>query len=483
MAKAFTEIPANLLVPGQYQEIDNSLAGETSEIKKVLLIGVKSKIGKAEVGKPIRIISTSKANEDFGFGSPLAIMTDSFLQSNKVEQLYALALQEPDNGVAWKKEFTVETTSIKSGTIKILINDKSVLIKVNEDDTAEKICASLVAACNSLENNPLESTVDTDEPTKFSVASIVKGVSGNANSVSFISQTLGVKINEGTVTEGVGFSDISKLADMLGSQRWNYIVFDFDDDISIKILADELESRYSATRQIGGRAFIAISGDVKTMLEKAKKINSPHICLIPRGKDNYFLPCQWTASFAAAACRVLADDPSANTYDTKVKGLAQKFEYDFDTRQKLLEAGIATWRLDPTGSVLIERLTTSYTQNADGGRDTSYLDIQVVETVDAVRSYINAEAKKRFKKWKLTSTDENFGAGAKVMTPGIWRSFLADLYQTVFIGEKNWCQDFEGYKASISVEVKAGNKTRLEYMHQPVLIGQFLIGAGLNQFK
>ena len=62
------------------------------------------------------------------------------------------------------------------------------------------------------------------------------------------------------------------------------------------------------------------------------------------------------------------------------------------------------------------------------------------------------------------------GAGAKVMTPGIWRSFLADLYQTVFIGEKNWRQDFEGYKSSIHVEVKSGNKTRLEYIHQPVRV-------------
>ena len=135
------------------------------------------------------------------------------------------------------------------------------------------------------------------------------------------------------------------------------------------------------------------------------------------------------------------------------------------------------------GTVLIERLVTSYTENSDGGRDTSYLDIQVVETVDAVRTYINAEARKRFKRWKLASTEENFGAGAKVMTPGIWRSFLADLYQTVFIGQKNWCQDFESYKASLHVEVKKGSKTRLEYIHQPVLIGQFLIGAGLNQFK
>jgi hypothetical protein len=33
------------------------------------------------------------------------------------------------------------------------------------------------------------------------------------------------------------------------------------------------------------------------------------------------------------------------------------------------------------------------------------------------------------------------------------------------------------------VEVKKGSKTWLEYLHQPNLIGQFYIGAGLLQFK
>ena len=133
--------------------------------------------------------------------------------------------------------------------------------------------------------------------------------------------------------------------------------------------------------------------------------------------------------------------------------------------------------------MLIERLVTSYTENTDGGRDTSYLDVQVTETVDAVRTYINAEAKKRFKAWKLAGTEENFGAGAKVMTPGVFRSFLAELYGEVFIKEKQWCQDFDAYMKSIVVEVKAGSKTRLEYSHRPSLIGQFYIGAGLLQFK
>ncbi len=489
MAIAFTQIPANLLVPGQYQEIDNSLAGETGDIKTALIVALKTKTGKAAEGVPVNVLTASAAADACGYGSPAALMAEAFLSVNKIEKLYLLPVAEPTAGTAWKKEYTIQAARAAAGSVHFLINGRGVWAPVSEGQSADKIAAAIVAACNGLENNSVEAAIDSGDNTKIIFSSVYKGAYGNVNTVTVQSQAVGVSVTKGAVTAGTGVADLSKLPQWLGSKRWNYIVFDFDDEASIKLLAEELESRYSATRQIGGRAFITLSGvlgsatEAGSILAQAVKVNSPHICLIPRKKDDATLPCIWAARFAAAACRILADDPSANTYDAKVEGLAADGEFSFNERQKLLETGVATWRLDPMGTVLIERLVTSYTENSDGGRDTSYLDIQVVETVDAVRTYINAEAKKRFKSWKLASTEENFGAGAKVMTPGIWRSFLADLYQTVFIGQKNWCQDFESYKASLRVEVKKGSKTRLEYIHQPVLIGQFLIGAGLNQFK
>lgn len=488
MAIAFTQIPANLLVPGQYQEVDNSLAGEQGEIKKVLIVAVKSAIGTAMPGKPVHIISASQAAKAVGYGSPASIMAQAFLELNKVEQLYILPIEEPSEGTVWKKEYIVTARNTKEGLVVVSINGKLVNVRVAAGATANQITASIIAACNSIENNPVQATVDSNNQAKIVFSSICKGKGGNKNTLMVTPEALGVTISNEITTEGTGTVDLSTLPAMLGEKRWNYIIFDFDDEQNIKLLATELDSRYSATRQIGGRAVITLSGDIGStstkgsLLEQASKINSPHICLIPRG-NNVQLPCEWASRFVAATCRILADDPSANTYDTKVKGLYALTIYDFDTRQKLLEAGIATWRVDSAGTVLVERLVTSYTENSDGGRDTSYLDIQVIETVDALRTYINAEAKKRFKTWKLANTNENFGAGAKVMTPAIWRSFLAGLYQTVFIQEKNWCQDFKNYKESIYVDVKKDSKTWLEYTHQPVLIGQFLIGAGLNQFK
>jgi len=482
------QIPANLLVPGQYQEIDNSLAGAQGDIKKALMVGYKLPSSEAESGKPINVLEGFKAHQLFGYGSPAAIMAETFLALNKVEELYVLPIPEPEAGTAWKKRFTVSASNAEPGAVGIAINGQFFEAAVAAGADAQAVAAAIAARINSELTLPVIAEVDTEHPESIVVMCNVKGTVGNSNSVNIEATAPGVTVEEGAATAGTGVTNIKPFLAGLGETRYNFFASDFSDAKNIKDCSDELESRYGATRQIGGRMYVALAGplgsktEAGSMLCKAKDANSPHIVLLPRS-NNPDLPCAWAAAWCASACRILADDPAANTYDTKVTGLIGGQDFSFWERQKLLEAGIATYRLDTTGNVLIERLVTSYTENTDGGRDTSYLDVQVPETVDAVRTYINAEAKKRFKTWKLASTEENFGSGAKVMTCGVWRSYLCELYSEAFIKAKQWCQDFEGYKKSILVEIKKDSKTRLEYSHQPNLIGQFYIGAGLLQFK
>ncbi|MDR0585352.1 MAG: phage tail sheath protein [Treponema sp.] len=487
MAIPFTQIPDALLVPGQYQEVDNSLAGSVSEIKKTLIVAYKSAAGTAPAGTPARALSDLKAAALFGPGSPAAILAKIFLALNKVEECWVLPVDAPGAATPWQKTFTVAVASAQQGAAAITVNGEKIdSAAIATGANAAAVAAAIVARINSEMWLPVEA--ETGEGGAFVIKSVVAGAGGNANTVTVVSEAAGVTITEGAVTAGAQTANIKPLFANLGNVRYHYFVYDFSDAANIAALGEELVSRFGAMRQIGGRAFVALSGalgsvsEPGTILAQAAAVNNPHIVLVPR-MENPRLPGEWAARWCAIACRILADDPAANTYDLTVSGLASDKEIDADTRQIMLMAGIATYRLDATGTVLIERLVTSYTENTDGGRDTSYLDIQVPETVDAVRTYINAEAKKRYKTWKLAGTEENFGSGAKVMTAGIFRSFLCELYQAIFIKEKRWCQDFDGYKNSLIVEIKSGSKTWLEYSHQPNLIGQFYIGAGLLQFK
>ena len=477
----FTQIPSALLVPGQYNEIDNSLAGSAGEIKRALIIAYKSSAGTAEAGTPVRVLAEAKAAALFGHGSPAACMASAFLEINKIEECWVLPVEAPKAATPWVKKFSIHAASVQQGAVAITINGTKLdAAAISAGSDAVAVAAAILARINSDLTSPV--LAEALGGSEFAVKSVVPGSQGNDNTVVITSEAFGLTITEGSVTSGTQTANLKPLLKKLGSVRYNYIASDFNDADNISALAAELTDRYTALRQIGGRAFIALSGNIEAVLKQAQTVNNPHIVLVPRG-ENPQLPAEWSARWCAAASRILADDPAANTYDLAVPGLHSKLEIEFYTRQSLLMAGVATFRTDATGDVLIERLVTTYTENTDGGRDTSYLDVQVTETVDAIRTSINATAKKRYKTWKLASTKENFGSGAKVMTVGIFRSFLCELYQEIFIKQNRWCQDFDGYKNSLLIEVRKGSKTWLEYSHQPNLIGQFLIGSGLTQFK
>lgn len=490
MAISFSEIPASLLVPGQYQEIDSSLAGSVSDVKKALMIGTMSASGSATAGKAVQIRSADKAKKLFGNGSPAAIMAEEFLSHNTTEELYVLPVAEPDAGLKWNRSFVVAAKDAQAGSVQITVNGKEINAAVSGGASASAVASAITATINGEENCPVEAeVVENSENNKISVklTAVVKGITGNYNTVSITSAASGVTITAENAVLGTLSPEIEQPLTDLGAARYHYLASEFSDTKNLKALANELDDRYTALRQIDGRCFVAISGEIgdsdteDTMLYAAQSVNSPHVVLVPRGNSVQH-PALWAAAWCAVLSRRLADDPAANTTDVEIDDLIAD-EYSFEDRQTMLENGICTYRLDSTGTLLVERAVTSHTENPDGARDTSYLDIQVVETVSAIRTKINQEARKRFKTWKLAKTEENFGAGSKVMTPGIWRSFLAELYQSYFIQEAQWCQDFDSYKDSIFVEIKSDSKTRLEYRHRPVLIGQFYVGAGLNQFQ
>jgi len=491
MSIEFTQIPDELLVPGQYQEIDNSLAGSTGEEKKVLVIGIKGSGGTAEANKVVAISGDAKARNLLEEGYPAAVMAMNFMDLNKTEKLYALPLNEAAAGTAAVKSYTFTASPIKDGTFVRYVNGIKVSMAVSSGDTLDDLAAAFVASINSVRDMELEAEINAENTAQVLLVALAKGENGNLMTVEAglygESDPAGIAAELATVTVGSGNPDITAALAAMGETKYHYIITDLADAANIVLFSAELKSRYSGPRQCDGRMFLALSGEdgddntTGSMIAQASSINSPHIVLVPRG-NNFQTPAVWAARFAAPLIRRLADDPAANTYDTEIDGLVSITQRNANVREALLSAGIATYRVDSTGTVLVERAVTSYNADSDGNRNTSYLDVQITETISRVRAEINAEARTRYKKWKLAATNENFGSGAKVMTADIWKAFLVEMYQQVFIQEKQWCQDLASYKDSIIVEIDSDSKTRLNYQHKPTLIGQFYIGAGLTQF-
>ena len=169
------QVPATLLVPGQYQEIDNSLAGTQEDLKKVLLIGYKTGAGTAPAGVLVQVGTPAQAAELCGSGSDAALMAAAFLAINKVEELWILPISEPATGTKWNVPYTVTGTATAAGVMDLSINGTSLSIAVASGDTAATIAAALVAAINSDTTLSVEAAASAAVVT---ISTLVKGATG-----------------------------------------------------------------------------------------------------------------------------------------------------------------------------------------------------------------------------------------------------------------------------------------------------------------
>ncbi len=211
-------------------------------------------------------------------------MAETFLALNKVEELYVLPIPEPEAGTAWKKRFAVSASNAEPGAVGIVINGQLFEAAVTAGADAQAVAAAIVARINSELTLPVTAEVDAENPEFLIVTCNVKGTVGNGNSVGMESTAPGVSVEEGATTAGTGVTNIKPFLTGLGETRYNFFASDFGDASSLKYSSDELESRYEAMRQIGGRMYVALDGplgsktEAGSMLHKAKDEAMIKIC-------------------------------------------------------------------------------------------------------------------------------------------------------------------------------------------------------------
>jgi phage tail sheath gpL-like len=194
-------------VPGQYQEIDNSLAGSSGEIKKTLIIAYKSAAGTAPAGTPVRVLSDLKAAALFGYGSLAANLAKIFLELNKIEECWVLPVDAPRAATFWRKTFTVTVAAVKQGAAVITITGAKIdAAAIAAGASAEEVAAAIVARINSEVWLPVEA--ETGEDGAFTVQSVAAGTGGNFNAFTIASETIGLTITEGAAVLGTQDANI-----------------------------------------------------------------------------------------------------------------------------------------------------------------------------------------------------------------------------------------------------------------------------------
>lgn len=293
----------------------------------------------------------------------------------------------------------------------------------------------------------------------------------------------GVSLTITPMASGTSSPTLTTLIAALGDIWFQIWAHPYTDATSLTAIENELADRFGAMRQIPGSAFCAKNASHATLTTLGNTRNSPHNSILPA----YLFPrppFELAAEVAAVAAYYGNADP-ARPFQTLALtwnlAPAESAQFTIQERNLLLFDGICSLRVADGGGLQIERLITTYQTSAGGAADTSYLDVTTMLTLLYGRYSFRTRIQTRYPRHKLASDGTRFGAGQAVVTPKLLKGEALMWFREM--EELGLFENFEQFKADLTVERDATDPNRVNFLLPPDLINGFIVGAATLQFK
>ncbi|MDP3408191.1 phage tail sheath subtilisin-like domain-containing protein [Bosea sp. (in: a-proteobacteria)] len=473
----FDQIPYDWRTPGTYVEVHPNYRrrGLIPFPAKAIIITQKLASGTAIVGQKYEITRPEDATVLFGAGSVGQQMVRAWKKANKTNQVFALALA--DDGAGVKATKTLTFTGAGGGTIPIYVKNRRVRYKATASMTPTQHAAAAIAAINADADMPVVATAAVGVVT---LTAKHAGEVGNHIDVrtaktpeDVLPGTLAIAIADGTA--GTGNPDLQDALDAIVNDWFTDFVVAWDDAANLELLQDELATRFTAMGKKDGRAFVGSRGTYGQLTTKGGLTNSPLISIIG-AKRAYDAPWEWAAKAGGVAMFHLTNDPARQLRSLELPGLTAPDEVDcFDETERdlLLRAGISTWlRLDD-GTVVLERVITTYKQTSLGVLDDAWLDITIPATMSRIRYDWAAYVTQVYPRHKLAD-DDSVAANNNdaVATPrrmhGSWGA-RCKLYE-----RQAWIEKASETVARSVFERDVSNRNRMNSQQPVIVIGNLM---------
>lgn len=485
---SFNAIPIDIRTPGQYLEFDNSraLRGLPAVAHKVLVIGQRLVTGAVLANVPTRIFSAAQAVEAFGRGSMLAAMLAAFKTANRTTDVTAIALDDNAAGAAAAGSVTFTGPATAAGVLQLYVAGQRVQVGVNAGMTAAQIATAAAAAITAAADLPVTAAVDGVVTSKVNITARHKGEAGNDIDLR-VNYALGEVLPAGVGVAfvqpvgGAGNPSLATAIAAMADTQYNTVVIAYTDAANLALIEAELADRWGPMVQLEGQAIAAASGTVAELLTLGDSRNSQHLTIIGAGKSP---TAPWIWAAVTGAIDAAEPDPARPRQTLQLPGVLAAADADRFTREErdlLLHDGISTHVVDAGDLVRIERLITTYQEDAAGNPDASYLDIETVRTIAYLRATVRARIAQRFPRHKLADDGTAFAPGQAIVTPKLIRAELLHLFREW--EEAGLVEDFDQFDADLIVERNATDPNRVDALIPPDVVNQLRVFAGLVQFR
>ncbi|MFT9360741.1 phage tail sheath subtilisin-like domain-containing protein [Acetobacter okinawensis] len=457
-------------VPGFYLALDNTGANTASAARRILLIGQMLATGTGTPGVVAISGGVSDAIAKYGEGSQCHIMVRDYRTIDSSGEVWVLPLLDDAASQPAVGSFTLAGTATAAGTLALYVADQLVPVGVSVGDTAAAVAANVVIAAKGVTGLPVSVTADAGIVT---VTALNKGLAGNGIQlgVSLLGTAGGQSIPSGlsvTIAQPSGGTQnptslATALASM-GTRVYDLVAHPYTDTASLtafKDLFDNSIGRWSPMEQLYGHHITALRGTYGEATTFGLAQNDPHGTVMPIS-DSPSSPMSWAAQLAAVTAVSMRENPAL-----PVRGLALTVmpptdagRFAFDERNSFLHDGLATFTVDDSGTVLTERLVSTYQENASGVPDDSYLDIETLLTAQVCMQDMRTYLASLYGRYILVADGTKIPAGAQATTAQLISASAVARYR--WQATQLWVQNPDTFASKIVWENAGGGQVMLQ---------------------
>lgn len=480
----FNQIPVDLLVPAVYTEVDPSRLqqGLAVEPHRVLVMGQKLAGGSATADQLVRVLSFTEAKSKFGQGSMLAGMFERLFAVRRDMECWALPVADNGAGVQAAGQFTITGPSTAAGTLSVWIAGRLVQVAVASGATAASLATALTAAINAVADLPVTAAVNGVDNFKVDVTARHKGAEGNSidlrvNYADGEKLPAGVGVTITAMASGATNPTLTTALANLGDEWFQTAAFPWTDATSLTAIQAKLLERWGPTKQIEGIAYTAKRDTHANLLTFGDGRNDEFVSCMG-GNKLLMPPWEHAAVYAIQAAFEAKQDPALPVQDVPLTGIlppATADRFTRDERELLLHDGIATFTVDPSGRVLIERAVTTYQKDASNNPDRSYLDSETLRIIMRLRYTARVFFRQRYPRYKIADDATPVSGGQKIVRPKDIIAACHDLFD--LWQDAGLVENAAQFKADLAVQRNATDKNRFDIVLPPDLINQLRVMA------
>lgn len=488
MPISFPTIPTDTRVPFVFVEFDSSRAQQGPSLQPFqgLVIGQRLATGSVAALSPVLVTSAEQAAQFFGLGSNLHNMAQVLFKNDNRGPYRFVALDDQGGGTQATGTFTVTGTATENGTVFAYIAGRRFEIGVTNGDAASAVALAIEAAINA----------DTSLPVTAGVVGGVvtftarhKGTVGNQVDIRLNYNEgeqlpAGVAIAVAAMSSGATDPDVSTALAfaVLGDEHYNVLISHLATDAALDDLEAHLAAQWGPLVQKEGVVFACLDDSHANLITAGDARNSPHSSVM--GVNASPTPAyEWAAAIGATVMRHGKIDPARPFQTLPLREILPPAESDrFTTAQRdlLLHDGIATHTVDAGGLVRVQRLITTYQENAAGAPDIAYLDVNTLLTLGYLRFDTRTRLLLRYPRHKLANDGTKYGVGQAIVTPKTIRGELLGFFRDW--EELGLVEGYEQFADELIVERSATDPNRIDILMPPDLVNQLRVSAVLIQF-